>query len=305
MFTQGTYKDPSSAKNYSDNNDVQFNQASAFINENGELVKGETVDIGSGDGKLTAHFSSTFHVPITGVDISEARVKFATDHFGSDKVKFKMGNAMTLSDALPKTQFETIISSNTLHHIPRNMMPTVFKQIHKLSKSNGVALLLIPGRSPELHDSIHETAKSECWKKYFADFDLAKVRTYETPQYYKMLSFKSGFYHCEVTAEIMTGGKAMDLNGMKNFLAGWLPHLAHLKSQPIKDKDKICDQFLSEIVRCYFKKLGKSLTDFVDPQITQNKVILYVSESSLFKKSVKGRENIPESKQGTALRSRL
>lgn len=60
------YIDPSRAVDYSNNNDIQFKQAKDFIDAHGDLIKGPVLDIGSGDGKVTAYMAKKIGEPIPG-----------------------------------------------------------------------------------------------------------------------------------------------------------------------------------------------------------------------------------------------
>lgn len=163
------------------------------------------------------------------------------------------------------------------------MQLSLFTQTKKILQTDGIALFLIPGRSPELHDSINEAANLDQWKMYFLDFDIAKVRTYETPEYYKIICAQAGFYDCDVTSANEEGGKELDREGLKKFLAGWLPHLAHLKLK--NSSDIVQSKFLDDIVSLYFSKMKKSANDTVNPKITQNKVVAYASQAAFFRRN--------------------
>jgi cyclopropane fatty-acyl-phospholipid synthase-like methyltransferase len=50
------YIDPASASHYSNHNDVQYHQATTFIDHNRKFIIDPVLDIGCGDGKVTAYF---------------------------------------------------------------------------------------------------------------------------------------------------------------------------------------------------------------------------------------------------------
>src|SRR6187200_1915347 len=122
------YKDPSSAETYSKNNDIQFNQSKTFIDANGELIRGPVLDIGCGDGRVTAYIASQISTPITGVDVSSDRVTLANHLYGSAQLNFVVGNAIKLTECPEFTSktFGTVVSFNTLHHIPKSLQRSVF-----------------------------------------------------------------------------------------------------------------------------------------------------------------------------------
>ncbi len=281
LTREKTYVDPSSAKTYGDNNTIQFKQGSEFLIDNREHLKPPFLDVGCGTGELTAFIGKKFNSPITGVDISEARIKYANSENASHEVTFIVGNATKLDQqpAIKPESFGTGMSLNALHHVAKKDQLEAFTQIRKCLKPNGSALLLVPGRSPIIHDSINEVTKHPRWQLYFADFDLNAARTYEGEEYYKNLCTKAGFFRTQVTTSFESGGKELNFNEMKKFLSGWLAHLAHLKEK-IPDKkmfDSVSDQFLSEIVSLYFLKMNKKINETVPIEIAQNKIVAQMS----------------------------
>jgi 2-polyprenyl-3-methyl-5-hydroxy-6-metoxy-1,4-benzoquinol methylase len=81
-------------------------------------------------------------VPMTGIDISEARIKFASERYESKEIKFFVGTATEL--AVPQGSYKTLLSFNTLHHVPSENQLQVFKAAKKALTSDGVILFLIP-----------------------------------------------------------------------------------------------------------------------------------------------------------------
>jgi len=280
------YIDPSSARNYSNNNAIQYKQAKDFIDRYGKLIKGPVLDIGSGDGSVTAYIAGKFAVPITGLDISDARVAYANQTYGNHRISFVAGDAVRMhyQPEITSKQYGTVVSFSALHHVPAHMHFLLFRNVFRLLNQDGRALFLIPGRSPELHDAINETANSDKWKDYFTGFDLSKVRAYETPEHYRLHFLRSGFYRCDVTLKTLEGGKDLDVAGMKRFLSGWLPHLAHLKIEihGHANVEDTSDRLLQDIVEKYFQKMNKNTNETVHPCVTQNIVIAYASKQSFF-----------------------
>jgi SAM-dependent methyltransferase len=306
LTAQNRYVDPSSATTYSNNNDIQFHQAKDFMDTYGNLLVGPVLDIGSGDGKFTAHIAKAIGQPVTGVDISTERVEFANQHYRTDKVSFYVADAVRLDEQkeIASTSYKTIISVNSLHHIPSTLQLTAFQKAKKLLElNNGAILFLIPGRSPELHDSINEAANNDTWKKYFTTFDLSKVRTYESPKYYAKLCDQAGFYGWEVSSSYEKGGKELDTTGVKKFLSGWLPHLAYLKSQKVDES--IQNKFLDDIVRIYFMRMKKDIHETIEPKVTQNRIVAYANQAAFFNRHKRKTDSTPPINPTTRLSSSL
>lgn len=274
------YTDPSLAKDYSAGNSVQIKQAQHFIDRNGFKIQAPILDVGCGTGEITAYLAKFGRV--TGIDISADRIHFASNQYTKMKINFFEADVTKLNEqaAIATKQYRTIVSFNTLHHVPSHLQLTTFQQIKQLLTPNGFAMFLIPGRSPLLHDAIEATTQSEKWQAYFSDFDLSKVRTYQTPEYYKIRCIEAGFYHCDTKTTIVKEKTEKTPADMKNFLRGFLPHLAHLTIKKIDPA--LQEQFLEDIVKTYFQKTGKTLNEKVRLEITQNKVLAYNSRQAFF-----------------------
>jgi len=277
------YIDPSSAQNYHNNNDLQYTHATRFINEHKAFIHGPVLDIGCGDGKATAYIAASLGCPVTGVDISAARVEFANQTYGNTQIQFSVANAITLDQypGLPLQHFQTIVSFSALHHIPKKHQLAVFQHIRQHLQPDGVALLLIPGSNQEIQPHIVAAANNAQWKHYFDDFNLDAVRTYEDSKYYHQLAKLADYYLCDATITREPGGKELNREEMKNYLAGWLPQLAHLKSKNVSAA--IQDAFLFDIIERYFQASHKQAGEKLNPVVKQNKLLLFASEASFFK----------------------
>lgn len=280
--TEFKYIDPSDASNYTKNNDIQFLHAQHFIDEFGSVIKSPILDIGSGDGKVTAYISKTMHTPIMGIDISQDRVTFANNFFANQQTTFLQGDVITLdkNQAFKDRKFGTVVSFNTLHHVPKNFQLRAFTNIRKVLDETGVALFLMPGKNPDLHNAIDAASQMDKWKIYFTDFKFSDVRTYENPVYYRDLCRAAGFLSVYSISEMEEGSKALTADEMANFLKGWLPHLAHLKMKNVDQHGQ--DNFLKDIVRLYFQKSGATNDSKVNPLTNVNKVIAFVNSSATF-----------------------
>ncbi|MFC2166543.1 class I SAM-dependent methyltransferase [Acidobacteriota bacterium] len=80
------------------------------------ISPGEAVlDIGSGNGFLTHDMATRIEgIKVTGIEINEAKYKYALENFRSENLQFIHGDA--LSD-LPNEHFAVVTLSNVLEHI--------------------------------------------------------------------------------------------------------------------------------------------------------------------------------------------
>lgn len=112
--TETTYIDPSEAAHYNDNNVVQFAMVQDFIDANARHICASVLDIGSGDGRVSAYIAKNIAQPITGVDISLDRVRYANEHYGSKRLRFFRCNAARLKNCRPvsRKRYNTVVSFN-------------------------------------------------------------------------------------------------------------------------------------------------------------------------------------------------
>lgn len=279
MRARDTYVDPSSAATYTANSSVQFGHAEMFVMEHLSKLRGNILDVGSGTGKVTKFVQGVTRKRVRGLDISSGRVAAARDSYlENPEITFCVGDIVSFS---PLEKYQAVVSFNTLHHIPEGLqLDAFFRMKDLLNDANGVALLMIPGQSKDLHASIHEAAVSERFAPHFRGFNLGAVRTYETPDYYEGLCKKAGFYYSVVTSKAHQS-EPCDFSQMRGFLSGWLPHLAYLISNGVAEKEQ--GEFLDAIVTAFFARMGKKVTEKVVPEVVQNKVVAYATrESFLF-----------------------
>lgn len=273
----GRYQDGSSAETYANNNSVQFDIAVQFIRENREIIQGPILDIGCGTGELTAYIGKELQQPIHGVDISSDRIEYAISHHSSMTTTFSVADAVQLGKVsdLISQHYYTVVSFNAIHHIPEPLLEETFVQIRKRLHPLGWAILLMPGKNPEMHDSIHEIATSEKWLGYFSDFSMSAVRTYQTAEYYQSLCARTGFFSVKSSTSIEHSPNTYTFDEVKDYLKGWLPHLVHLKNK-IDDASmyhKLEDELLRDITQVYFNQLGKSVDERITIDVIENKII--------------------------------
>jgi trans-aconitate methyltransferase len=129
------------------------------------------LDIGSGDGKVTAEISGYLSDgSVTGIDNSEAMIALAQSKFSTDvfpNLRFQQGDASRLTF---ENEFNVVFSNATLHWI-LDQRP-VLDGIYKSLKRNGKILLQMGGRGNAadvlaVFDKLIETNE---WQGYFRGF---------------------------------------------------------------------------------------------------------------------------------------
>jgi trans-aconitate 2-methyltransferase len=155
--------------------------------EGGERI----LDIGCGDGKITAEIAS--RVPrgsVLGVDPSGDMIKFASSHFDPGhrpNLRFEVADVRNLPY---RQEFDLIVSFNALHWVPEQAK--ALASIRAALKSDGRAMLrLVPeGERKSLEDVIEDVRRRSRWAEYFTGFRTPYVHF--TPEDYRALAKRSG-----------------------------------------------------------------------------------------------------------------
>jgi trans-aconitate methyltransferase len=136
-------------------------------------LKGDehVLDLGSGDGKVTAEIAGLLvYGSIVGIDSSEDMVRFARENFPMDKfpnLSFEVMDARKLSF---DGDFDVVFSNATLHWVIDHK--AVLRGISRSLKPKGRILLQMGGKgnAKEVMKVMEVVMKRKKWKEYFANF---------------------------------------------------------------------------------------------------------------------------------------
>jgi len=159
------------ARDYRESSSAQLQWARELL---GKLqLKGNerVLDIGCGDGKITAEIAKRLSPgSVLGIDSSEEMINFSREKFPRDEypnLYFKIIDARDLSF---DREFDVIFSNATLHWVIDHAH--VLHRIKKILKPGGRILLQMGGRgnASELFAVLASMLAKERWGKYFRDF---------------------------------------------------------------------------------------------------------------------------------------
>lgn len=208
-------------------------------------VKGneDVLDLGSGDGKVSAYLS--IRIPdgsVLGVDVEDNFVKEAQETYtptSFPNLRFSRGNATNLT--LDK-QFDLVTAFTTMHLIEDK--GAAFRSIKRSLKPGGRALLQCP-LSHGLGNALGQLVQRPKWKAYFQNFNdgwhYADARTYE--KYLSNAQLEARYFKISRLDEVYESEQAF-----KDSLSTWLPHCSVLS------EDK-CREFLEELVELYVEEV--------------------------------------------------
>ena len=204
------------------------------------------LDVGSGDGKVTAEIAR--RVPrgrVVGVDLSEAMVAFAREHFppaGHPNLEFRVMDARTLSfDA----EFDVVFSNATLHWVDDHS--AVLRGIRRALVPGGRCLLQMGGKgnAEGVMQELSEVCARGRWSRFFEGF-VFPYAFLDAATYTALLAL-AGLNAKRV--ELIP--KAMKQPGADG-LAGWLRTTWMPWGERVPDEQR--DAFLSEVVAEYLAR---------------------------------------------------
>ena len=227
------------AGTYRANSHYQWQTAVDSLNdfsfESGDLV----LDVGCGDGKITALVSE--RVPeglVVGVDVSEEMIGEAASRFSRNNLTFVLANA---SEIPYKDRFNEVISFNAMHWVleQKKALQSIFDSL----KGGGRILLQFPAYRPNNLGTVSEKmARSEKWLPFFPHYQ--PVRVYYTPEQYTRLLEEVGF-QVQLVESVENASHFPD----RSAFVAWMTPLINFIDQlpPERQKEfleELCDEML-------------------------------------------------------------
>lgn len=234
------------AVDYSRNSSAQLAWARELIGKL-ELSGSERVlDIGCGDGKVTAEIARM--VPggiVVGIDKSEDMIGLASASFPGDEwpnLSFARGDASRLGFC---EDFDVVFSNATLHWVVDHA--PILRGVARALKPRGRALLQMGGRgnAAGILGVVEEFCVSGRWAKYFAG--ITNPYGFYGPEEYSQWLSHAGLR----TVRVELIRKDMAQQG-KEGLAGWFrtTWLPYTQCVP----EHLRDEFVGEVVERYIER---------------------------------------------------
>jgi trans-aconitate methyltransferase len=205
------------------------------------------LDIGSGDGKVTAELAR--RVPkgvVLGIDSSEGMVRFAREKFQGaeyNNLRFEMMDARALTF---KGGFDVVFSNATLHWVTDHR--PVLAGIKNSLNPAGRILLQMGGKgnASEVVEAIEAVLARDSWKGYFQNF--AFPYGFFGPDEYRGWLLMAGFIPRRaelIEKDMIHKGK----EGLSAWLrTTWLPYTQRV---PEERRSKFIDEVAEEYMRMH------------------------------------------------------
>lgn len=231
-------------KQYINNPSLQFKWASKYIEKLKLKGNEKILDIGCGDGRITALIAKSIsNGYIIGIDNSISMLEIANqvkDNSKNQNLKFIKCAATELNF---DNVFDYIVSFSCFHWLSDHLV--VLKNIEKALKPNGrIFLYFAPDHgSNRLDHAISIIASTKKWQNYFSDF--SNPFSLSTPA--KFLKYSEEAKLLLKRIEILTIDEVFQTKeAFLEWMTGWMPHLKQLPKE-------LHRTFLDEIIDYYLK----------------------------------------------------
>ena len=159
------------AEDYARNSSAQLQWAEELIAKLA-LSGGESVlDIGCGDGKITARLArAAQHGKVVGIDLSEDMIRLATESFPPEQYPNLTFHCMNAEDIRFKTAFDIAFSNAALHWTGNHV--AVLRGVHACLRPGGRILFQMGGRgnASGVFDAIEAVMQRPRWAPQYERF---------------------------------------------------------------------------------------------------------------------------------------
>lgn len=233
------------ADDYHKHSSVQYEWAQELIRKLYLTGKESILDIGCGDGKVTAMISSCLeNGNIIGIDSSADMISLAKKNFPQSEfpnIDFIVMDAVNIGF---ENQFDISFSNAALHWVKNQA--AVLQGVKKSLKKSGRILFQMGGmgNAVDIIDAADKTITNKSWNKYFTNFSFPYA--FYSPDEYNQLLIRAGLN--PTRSELIP--KDMTQKG-RDGLAGWIrtTWLPYTERVP----ENIRDNFIDDIITAYNK----------------------------------------------------
>lgn len=236
---------------YERSSSAQYRWALELISQIDIAPDKHILDIGCGDGKITAHLAAAVPLGrVMGIDLSSEMIRFAQAKFSSKDyptlsyptLSFQVGDATCLPFC---EEFDLAVSFACLHWIKD--IPAVLKGVCRSLRPGGRILFQCGGRgnAAKLLDVTEEITRSEQFAGYFQGFRFPYY--FYGPDDYDIWLRQAGLepIRTELVPKDMVHQGQLGLEGF--IRSTWLPYLERLP-------ESLRAQFVSEVAGRYIDR---------------------------------------------------
>jgi trans-aconitate 2-methyltransferase len=236
-----------SGERYSKNSSFQKKAAHAILDHCLFSGSASILDLGCGDGELTAYIAS--QVPrgsIIGIDCAPEMISYAKETYKLPNLTFveQFAEYITYSN-----RFDIVFSFFCLQWVKKQ--PEAFNKIALALKPGGKVHLLMSCMSNPLRQTCHSLLVETAWKEHFSGHEIKNTLPEDESKHYAKLLCNNGLTEVK-TVLITPQADFTDETTLKKFLCA-IPFGAHLP-EPLKTE--WVDQFAARLKEKYFESDG-------------------------------------------------
>ena len=269
-------------EDYAKNSDAQLKWAQQ-LRKNLDLEKYKFIlDVGCGDGKITADFAATLpSSKVLGVDSSPEMIAYANKKYPTSQypnLSFSCIDARSLNF---KQEFDLIFSNATLHWIDDRL--AFLKSANSALRDGGRLIISCggEGNAAEILETFAELIATDAWKAYFNDFHnpyfFSGIQDYNT--WLEQSGFAIAKPGLRPIARVELVPKDMIHQG-KAGLAGWI-RTTWMPFTRCVPEDKR-DDFIEEFVNLYLSKNPLDSQGLTHVSMVRLEVDAYVNTEKVF-----------------------
>ncbi len=250
---------------YERSSSAQFAWAMALLAGLDLTGQERVLDLGCGDGRITAHLASL--VPkgwVVGIDLSPEMVRYAKEKYPPEEhrnLSFSVGDASCLSFL---EEFDLVVSFACLHWVKDHL--AVLRGVRRSLRPGGRLLFQCGGRgnAARILQLTGDLIRSERWAGYFQDF-VFPYHFYGPEEYGRWLA-KAGLRarRVELVPKDMVHQGQASLEGI--IRNTWLPYTERLP-------EDLRPEFISELARRYIERFPPDGSGAVHVQMMRLEVV--------------------------------
>jgi trans-aconitate 2-methyltransferase len=231
------------AEDYTKNSSAQLQWAQELISKLALQGCESVLDIGCGDGKISAQLAITAkNGNVLGIDQSEDMIRYASEQFPSERYRNLSFLCMDATEIHLSEQFDVVFSNAALHWVKNHV--AVLRGVRACLKSGGKILFQMGGRgnAAEVFDAIEKVLHHPRWRCYYEDF-MPPYHFYG-PEEYEAWLLENGFRPIRLEL-VLKDMQHQGTEGLMGWLrTTWFPYTDRL---PVE----LRNAFLAEVIEAY------------------------------------------------------
>jgi trans-aconitate 2-methyltransferase len=230
------------AEDYARNSRAQLEWAQELIEKLALRGDEAVLDVGCGDGKISARLALATRGNVVGIDLSEDMIELARNRFPAESYPNLSFSQMDATDIRLSARFDVAFSNAVLHWVGDHV--AVLRGVHACLNTGGRLLFQMGGRgnAAEVFEVMEEVVRRPRWASSYEGF-RAPYHFYGPEEYEEWLP-QCGFrpLRIELVAKDMQHAGAEGLVGWLR--TTWFPYTDRLPAD-------LHDGFLAEVAERY------------------------------------------------------